>query len=411
MTASHLIQVRIFAAALVSLASSLETACPSSDWPSQGSCFLQRNKGKGTSAFKVEEESWLPAPTTYLKTCYMKPLGSLIIKEQKKIGPKLRAFNPSLVRSSFLPHPDAVYLATFKHANDQCDLLIEGNDARPQLQGAATTVALLREDFSIIQQADMPGSIVDARLMVHDGQFIMSYVQQTNGKDTGFHLRKFHLEWQSGGSFKVKFEDYRMGEGRNIGFFYRQQELFGITQLKEPIPTVQRMSFPPANDSEVSYLPEDPSDTGVHLNGNPVELNESDAFLLVGHVHDDQHPQLLDTSRTSCNARWGYNYRHHFFLLDRQPPFTVRRKSDPVCFPSLSDASQCEIIQFVMGVVRTEDDLLISYGINDCESAVARVSLADVMSFIDHSGYTPLLQVHGIEVVRNQSLNSSLPKL
>jgi len=327
-------------------------------------------------------------------------VGSLIIKEQKKIGPNLRAFNPSLVRASFLPHPDAVYLATFKHINDQCDLLIEGNDAWPQLQGAATTVALLREDFSIIQQADMPGSIVDARLMVHDGQFIISYVGQKDYTPTGFHVSKLHLEWQSGGSFNVKLEYYITEKGRNIGLFYRQQELFGLLWLKEPIPDVRPIPFPPSND----LLQVDPSGIEVHLNGNPLELDESDDLLVVGHAHDESS----NTSNTSCTTRWGCNYRHYFFLLDRQPPFTVRRRSDPVCFPSLSDPSQCDIIQFVMGVVRTEDDLLIYYGINDCESAVARVSLADVMNFIDNSSDASLLEVRSIEAV---SLNSSLLKL
>ena len=79
-------------------------------------------------------------------------------------------------------------------------------------------------------------------------------------------------------------------------------------------------------------------------------------------------------------------YIHRIVLFDAKPPYHWIRASEPLCLPTISRMSTgpdppvreewCEGVQFIMSWFREGDDILITYGILDCEPAVARLPLA-----------------------------------
>ena len=80
------------------------------------------------------------------------------------------------------------------------------------------------------------------------------------------------------------------------------------------------------------------------------------------------------------------NYVHRVVLFDAKPPYKWLRASEPFCLPAISGMSKdlhsvrreewCEGIQFIMSWLREGDEILITYGITDCEPAIARLPLA-----------------------------------
>merc|ERR1719230_289196 len=130
--------------------------------------------------------------------------------------------------------------------------------------------------------------------------------------------------------------------------------------------------------------PADTASLSMHNSVNPIELPEQDAFLGIGHAHLEDG--CVKPSRELCKKfgpRYGSRYVSNFFLFDRQAPWSMRKASPAFCVPSMSNSSRCETIQFITSAVLEGDDLLMTYGINDCEAASVRVPLQAVLDFID----------------------------
>ena len=146
------------------------------------------------------------------------------------------------------------------------------------------------------------------------------------------------------------------------------------------------------------------------------------ALLGVGHLHRSDGPKTLQARRRRRGAMqrdrdrgdqggtsflFGSQYTHFFYTLSPRPPHRVLAYSAEFCIASVQDPADCESIQFVTGLslassqqhavagvslspIRSEAErlaanktrLLLSYGVNDCESKLADISLTRVWQML-----------------------------
>ncbi|KAF4661765.1 hypothetical protein FOZ61_002963 [Perkinsus olseni] len=118
--------------------------------------------------------------------------------------------------------------------------------------------------------------------------------------------------------------------------------------------------------------------------------------LLLGVGHMQRIRQLGDHMQGNRTRLEGIRntraYKQFLFLLTPGYPFTMVGVSPEFCFESVGAFSPasgnptCEAIQFIAGItvsssVQTDDDLdlVVSYGINDCEAVVTRFAVSSVL--------------------------------
>jgi len=145
-------------------------------------------------------------------------------------------------------------------------------------------------------------------------------------------------------------------------------------------------------------------------NGYMVPLYNSDEYLGIAHFH---RPEDRDTSPYALH---GHHYTHAFFTMSMNEPHKLTRISNEFLFEALHptvDGKDGEVIQFASGidiVERTQhstngekivrNELMVSYGVNDCESAAATFDL-------DHLNEL-LLDADGAEVIDLMQTRSDL---
>ena len=113
----------------------------------------------------------------------------------------------------------------------------------------------------------------------------------------------------------------------------------------------------------------------VHNNGmDAVMVPNEHALLVMAHSKTEDKVYL---------PRFGTSYFQYFVLLDPEPPYTLQHMSPPFCIPSGVNASLCEAIQFSPSalLVPETNELVIFYGINDCEAALVRIKIKHMLAF------------------------------
>ena len=133
--------------------------------------------------------------------------------------------------------------------------------------------------------------------------------------------------------------------------------------------------------SETLYTDRDSHD--LRNNGNPIYLPEHDAYLAFGHTFWKAEP-------TDRNDQPPRNYIHRVVLFDAKPPYHWLRASEPLCLPTISGMSKgldppvrdewCEGVQFIVSWFLEGDDILMTYGVGDCDPAIARLPLAVLLN-------------------------------
>ena len=125
--------------------------------------------------------------------------------------------------------------------------------------------------------------------------------------------------------------------------------------------------------------------SNIHgTNGYMVPLPSSGELLGLAHFHRPEHRQASDY------ALHGHHYTHSFFTIARDSggSFKLKRLSNEFAFRSMSthSASDADIIQFASGldVVGSDNNgqLIISYGINDCEGAVVAMPMEKLQQML-----------------------------
>jgi hypothetical protein len=178
-------------------------------------------------------------------------------------------------------------------------------------------------------------------------------------------------------------------KGKNYGFFWHDGAVFMQTwtarkmALPEKDATTSRyidgvvsLHFGIINEGDILRAPSYLKNHKFHNNGiDPIFIKELNLLLVMGH-------SLVKDSKRFL-PRFHTNYLQYFLLLDPTPPFTMRHMSPPFCVPVQWKPTVCECIQFSMStlLLPATNELLMFYGINDCEAAVVRISVANMLAF------------------------------
>merc|ERR1712150_151213 len=101
-------------------------------------------------------------------------------------------------------------------------------------------------------------------------------------------------------------------------------------------------------------------------------------LLGIAHFHRPEKNSQSDY------AYFGHHYTHAFYTISSNPPYKLLHLSNEFIFPSFHYPDDGEIIQFAAGfdVVLHGLKVVISYGINDCESAIVDLPLRDVNNLL-----------------------------
>lgn len=128
----------------------------------------------------------------------------------------------------------------------------------------------------------------------------------------------------------------------------------------------------------------------IHNNVHPIRIPGTRELLGVAHWHrspDDQ--KRIRTEKYGILAKhsnhMNSHYTHIFFTMNDEEPFEVKRQSHEFCMSSPQNENDCEVIQFVQGLTfktGSNDTLLMSYGVNDCESRVIDIKLEKILSML-----------------------------
>jgi len=122
----------------------------------------------------------------------------------------------------------------------------------------------------------------------------------------------------------------------------------------------------------------------LHNGPNPIWIDELQEYLGVGHFKRGAKDIKID----SCNLgkTFGHHYTHLFFTLSKELPSQLKRiGATEFCMASLErrklglEGEDCDTIQFVSGVVRDGDKLLLTYGVMDSHSRVATLNVSSVL--------------------------------
>lgn len=301
-------------------------------------------------------------------------------------------------------YPTARYLATACMTNSQCRWKDSGKELidyhlsnRSEPEVVLTVLLLLDADLRTlaqhtlevvldsdwgkrVQKATENGVAVrhrpaldDTRLFLHSGQVWVSYRE---GRGFGWDaqvLNPIRFTSMSPMTAELRASDTTsFCCGRNMALMENLEDASALQSLTwvDPV-TVQAVNTSPMSRRlEVDHRRLKDTKHKSHIHGTNafmVYLPTEDQFIGIGHFHRppdrEQNPY----------ARFGHHYTHAWFTISAHPPYRLVGLSAEFVLPSAHDRSDAEIIQFASGLELDGDDLVIAYGINDCEAAVVRI--------------------------------------
>eukprot|EP00966_Prymnesium_polylepis_P010382 239403-Prymnesium_polylepis.1 len=137
------------------------------------------------------------------------------------------------------------------------------------------------------------------------------------------------------------------------------------------------------------------------------------AYLGVGHLHHLPHRGAHHPRAPAAYSafEFGSSYSHFFYTLEPRPPFALLATSGEFCIAARLGASDCESVQFVSGIAlratggapadpswnnsargeQQDQELVLSYGVNDCESRLTLLRLERIRRML-----TPLPSAVGV---------------
>lgn len=135
----------------------------------------------------------------------------------------------------------------------------------------------------------------------------------------------------------------------------------------------------------------------LSLNGVSVRLSDG-RLLGIGHLHRGFRDTLDGSNLSRTLTYFAHHYTHFFYAQEAAPPFVISMLGSEFCIGSprarmrtpvntnsatgaaASDAGlDCEIVQYVTGMVLHGDTLTLSYGINDCSSKLVDLRLKAIL--------------------------------
>jgi hypothetical protein len=103
---------------------------------------------------------------------------------------------------------------------------------------------------------------------------------------------------------------------------------------------------------------------------------------VVGHEHEHEKREKIFKTTS-----W-HTYLHYFMIFNTSAPYHLVARSPAFCFSQLPHG-KCDLIQFVSSLTwassdesrRGHHDIVIGYGINDCEGGFVRLPLRNILEF------------------------------
>eukprot|EP00746_Dinoflagellata_sp_MGD_P134814 gnl/MRDRNA2_/MRDRNA2_68704_c0_seq1.p1 gnl/MRDRNA2_/MRDRNA2_68704_c0~~gnl/MRDRNA2_/MRDRNA2_68704_c0_seq1.p1 ORF type:complete len:198 (+),score=36.14 gnl/MRDRNA2_/MRDRNA2_68704_c0_seq1:697-1290(+) len=155
---------------------------------------------------------------------------------------------------------------------------------------------------------------------------------------------------------------------KNYGLFRYQSRLMALTHV------FKESEMPSPNTLVLSEG--DP--WNWHNSANMLPLQDgSGEFLGMMHMHTD--PTFTSYGWSGSNSfLFGSGYTQRFFKLSAKPPFLIKAVGEQFCLKR--EDGKCESVQMVMSMMLTsKDEILVSYGVNDCEARFASFSLSRIL--------------------------------
>ena len=169
------------------------------------------------------------------------------------------------------------------------------------------------------------------------------------------------------------------------------------------------------NDSLSDLRVADGSRLSTTANLVPIRRADGCSVLLgVGHLHRHDGPRQRELVRREQGRRgagaggrrrrpaaaaaaaapaerfeFGSQYSHFWYALDVQAPHRIVATSGEWCLAAARDPLDCESVQLVssgIAVADGGDDLVVSYGVSDCEAKAANVPLRSVWAALVRGG-------------------------
>ena len=215
-------------------------------------------------------------------------------------------------------------------------------------------------------------SVADARLVMHENEILISH-------RCGPHFVLSRLV--SNHVVKATHDQIVLSTPKNGGIFVWRKNLYELTDVVpfrfKPVHSkgsdARTKHAIPSQWAEYVRRPRD-----IHNSVNPIYIPRLNGYLGMAHwfmKHGKFH--------ISATSMFGYEYLQVLFLFSASTR-RITKVSRPFCFPSLHKPSMCDGIQFPMSIVKAANDkLMISYGVNDCNSAVAYMPLTQIERMLE----------------------------
>ncbi|GAX22184.1 hypothetical protein FisN_19Lh244 [Fistulifera solaris] len=226
----------------------------------------------------------------------------------------------------------------------------------------------------------------DARLFRHNQQLFVSYRE---GPGFGYEtqvLNPIHLQFTT--SSQEWSAHIRASEtssfccGRNMALMRGESEeqLRALTWV-DPVTIIDIDTTPGATNKNKRRKLAAEHKSHIHgTNGFMVEIPSSEeeeevTFLGVAHFHRP------NDRKENPYARFGHHYTHAFYTVRKDQLVGL---SPEFVLPSKYDEDDGEVIQFLSGLEydAPRNEVVIAYGINDCEAAVEVVDLQVILQFL-----------------------------
>jgi len=219
----------------------------------------------------------------------------------------------------------------------------------------------------------------DAKLFYYKNNV---YVSFRNGRHFGYTtqvLNRLYFDSNLSIFFIKASESIALDGGRNFAMFEsHEQKLMTLTWV-DPLTVVPV-------DTNVTFKKrikvKKKKRSNIHgTNGMLVPFQ--DELLGIAHFHRP------GDRKTSDYARHGHHYTHAFYTISSKPPYKLRRLSNEFIFPSAYKENDGDLIQFAAGLVIKHTEMIISYGINDCEGAIMKLAIENLKRMlikVDYDG-------------------------
>jgi len=265
----------------------------------------------------------------------------------------------------------AVFMSYARQGPSQCEAF--GRNMPTQMTASGTYFRIHDHDFRVLAYG-IPkfDNNDDMRLLKMNDEMWYSSI---------YSIAKLELVWTSATTFEALSIDRLPTIGRNQGLFHNSGDVYILDWL-DPLVTQRIDSYVDGS----SGLPD------LHNSMHPLFIPERNAYLLAGHVH------LADGVEADGNASpayWGSLFVLRFYTMSAKAPFEITGRSAPFVFKAADGRDDAEAIQILTSVIRlnaSSDVLLISYGVNDCNSVVVESSLSEVFALF---GKTSSVMVEG----------------